>query len=810
VAQLAEKRVSNLKIGLQAGTTNTLYATWSFSASHLEEYKVVWSYSTNQNVWFEGSNSSVKIKQATYSPPGNATAVKVAVTPVSKEKETSKKVKKNGKTTTKKTKKPYWNGKKNESKVYVMDQTLVITAPGTPEAPTFTNDNRLRCSLSGYVNTGTIAVTHIVFQIVKDNTTVVATIQANYNKDLRYAAGTSVVLPRGGEYKVRCYAYNSNRNMKSDYSDFTSAVSSVPARIVAAPTLETTSDTAVRVTWTGVDHVKNYEVQYVKDHVEYFDTNPSEVQSNRPDEESTITIRDITGLDNTDGPTYYFRVRGFNDSGDGEWSPIASTPLGTTPSAPTTWSYSTTAKIGEDVILNWAHNSEDGSKQTAAQIEIIIGETSSTIDILDDASSYAYRTTGLLDNTEVLWKVRTKGAVAEYSDWSTVRTFTVYEAPSVELGLYEDVIWSWDYLDFVSGNIHTTPGHGSSLIETVTKFPFCIYAAGFPETQNVMSFAVSIVTHSAYDVLDETGTTKHIYAGDEIYSRVFVTGENTLNVQLNPFDIDLEDGVSYTLTVSVAMDSGLSAEGAIDFNVAWADDTLFPDIEVTVNYEDAACYLRPYAENEFGDEVTDVYLSVYRREYDGRFTEIAANVDGALRTTVVDPHPALDYARYRVVAMSKETGAVSYYDIPAREIGYDSIIIQWDEAWSPFDNSEDNPLYLENQPSSGMRLDLPYNVDVNVDNRHDVALVEYIGRENPVSYYGTQRGESSRWSTEIPKDDAETLYTVRKLAAHMGDVYVREPSGIGYWANVQISYNIQHSKPTIPITITISRVDGGV
>ena len=107
-------------------------------------------------------------------------------------------------------------------------------------------------------------------------------------------------------------------------------------------------------------------------------------------------------------------------------------------------------------------------------------------------------------------------------------------------------------------------------------------------------------------------------------------------------------------------------------------------------------------------------------------------------------------------------------------------------------------------------LKIPYNIDVSDDHKPDASLVKYIGRERPVSYYGTQLGETSTWNMEIPKHDTDTLYALRRLARYMGDVYVREPSGSGYWANITISYSQTHQKLTIPITINITRVEGGV
>ena len=69
---------------------------------------------------------------------------------------------------------------------------------------------------------------------------------------------------------------------------------------------------------------------------------------------------------------------------------------------------------------------------------------------------------------------------------------------------------------------------------------------------------------------------------------------------------------------------------------------------------------------------------------------------------------------------------------------------------------------------------------------------------------------SSTWSMSIPKEDKDTLYALRRLAIWMGDVYVREPSGSGYWASISVSFSQKHSDVTIPVTLDISRVEGGV
>lgn len=207
---------------------------------------------------------------------------------------------------------------------------------------------------------------------------------------------------------------------------------------------------------------------------------------------------------------------------------------------------------------------------------------------------------------------------------------------------------------------------------------------------------------------------------------------------------------------------------------------------------------------------SDVELAVYRREYDGTLTEIQTGISNATPTYVVDPHPALDYARYRIVATDTVSGTMGFADIPEEPMGIKSIIIQWDEEWSSYEdptNSSEMP--DDENLHSGSVLVLPYDIDIQDTNDVDVTLVNYIGRRHPVSYYGTQLGHKATWNTTIPKNDTETIYMLRRLAIWQGDVYVREPSGTGYWAQISVSFDLKHCELTVPVTLNLTRVDGG-
>ena len=186
---------------------------------------------------------------------------------------------------------------------------------------------------------------------------------------------------------------------------------------------------------------------------------------------------------------------------------------------------------------------------------------------------------------------------------------------------------------------------------------------------------------------------------------------------------------------------------------------------------------------------------------------MATGLDSAKSTTITDPHPALDYARYRIIATTISTGAIGYYDPPGYPVGCKSVIIQWNEEWSSFETSEESALVQK--PWSGSMLVLPYNIDVSESNSSDKSLVEYAGRSHPVTYYGTQLGVAANWNMDVPKYDKETVYALRRLARWMGDVYVREPSGSGYWASISVSFNQKHCDLVIPVTLNVTQVEGG-
>lgn len=879
--------------GPQSNADNTLFATWTWAKhnNNTDKYKVSWTFDTGDGVWFDGQSTDNSVDeddpdislQSTYSIPSNAKRVRFKVKPIAKTRKVND------------TETPYWQASWSDVKTWT--STTPLEAPDTPSVEI--EKFKLTASLD---NIDIKDATHIEFQVVRDNS---ASPFATEKAEIVSAHASHVfTIDAGSEYKVRCRAYNSKDKSYSEWSKYTSNEGTIPSAPASILEIRALSESSVYISWEAVANATGYGIEYTTKKI-YFDSS-NEVQSMSVTD--VVTHAEVTGMES--GEEYFFRVKATNEAGDSGWTEIKSVIIGKKPAAPTTWSSTTTAITGEPVILYWVHNAEDGSSQTYGELQLYVGDileeytikNTEDEDEKDKTSQWTLDTTPYVEGTSVKWRVRTAGVTKEYGDWSVQRTIDIYAPPTLELNIID-----------VNG----------SSVDTLTSFPFTIKAVAGPKTQAPIGYHVSIKSNSIYETVDRIGNPLTVNEGEEIYSKYFDTSL-MLEKELSAGDIDLENGIEYTLTCTVSMNSGLTTQAVKIFTVSWTDEQYTPNAEIGINEETITASIRPYCNNaknvyyqvtpetvnyiktstsvEFafgepisgaftttgeqvydgmttageityfcvvdGDEptyfkvnvepgictktetvlgslwgqilkgvktttgeqvyngtsasgeeiyyciveeqvpVTNVTLSVYRREFDGSFTELASGLDSAKATTITDPHPALDYARYRIVATSNDTGAVSYYDLPGYPVGGKAVIIQWDEEWSSFETSEESSMVQP--PWSGSMLKLPYNIDVSESNNSDISLVEYVGRAHPVGYYGTQLGVSASWSMEVPKDDKETIYALRRLSRWMGDVYVREPSGTGYWATISVSFSQKHLDLTIPVSLSITQVEGGI
>ena len=851
-------KVSNVKISRDESTSRDLVVTWNFScvatvkkdyggssvvtvsnAYYTSGFKIRWWWNNELGIPFLGSEKTVNFtpQNDRFTIPDSAKNVWVHIMPISK----SYTVKRreyagNGEYKEVSEENVYFKGEWSSQVTY----STTVSLPDVPPVPTVKIENsHLTTEVNNVkVNDGVDpSKCMIQWQICQDNkVNSDGTYYINSIKSylITNRAGTDRHVELGHEYKVRCRLIQpfGSSYRYSDYTDWSTPVKTKPnsaPRITECYSIKASDDSSVvHLEWTSVSYADSYDIEYTNDK-RYFERDVASNGVTSVANDVTETTYEIKGLES--GKKYFFRVRAKNSTDSTSWSSAKSVVLGTTPDIPTTWSSTVTAMVGEKIILYWTHNTEDGSKEESAKLRMTINDEIKKYDGLviskqyaseeqkDTISSFEIDTKDipeLANGGNIKWQIATKGISSQYSDWSIERTINVYKKPSLSLGIF----------------LKNTSGDTEEVENTIYKLPFWIHLIPEATNQNPIGCYIEIKANESYQTFDDAASVINISEGQVIFKENITIPYDTLNsgtkIQGNNYsienldevyhirksfkasNIDLQDGKSYTLNCKVYFDTGLVASKTRTLDVSWIDSIpdCFLDGDVTYIESSYSALITPRCLDENSNPIENYLVSVYRKNYDGTFTAIAEDLNSYNLTEVEDPHPSLDYARYRIVATSTITGEVNYHDITPHKIGCSSIILRWDDVWSTYNQS----LYADQAWRSwnnGSLLALPCNIGISDSNSADVELVEYIGRENPVSYYGTQIGSSSTWTVEIDRDDKETLYSLRRLARWMGDVYVREPSGSGYWASISISFSQKYNSRVIPVTINVKRVEGG-
>ena len=860
------KAVKITGLGLQSEdkTGRELIAVWEWEKDKTAGYKIKWTYFNPMEGagWVLGEEKEVEgygslHHQSTYSAPDYATKAAIQIRPYYKSGNDIK----------------YWSDIDFcTAKEYDFSDNAPMPPP-TPADPVI-DDLTLTVRIDEIVAKDLDAVSVKFNVVKDNKSSVYTSPAVTINTASNSVSHICTQkLEYGSLYKVRACSVNA-KGKTSGWSSFSGNVGtkpSAPKSITSCyASKKTDGSTSVHLEWEPVTTATGYIVEYTT-REDYFD-NPTGNVTEVPIDDKTTSV-DIHNIAIGTTYYFRVRATREVEEGttveNSDPSPVVSLPVGSQPAAPTTWSTAKSAFVGEMMELNWTHNASDGSRQTYAQLKLKINDTEkgpyifqnvtteTDEDEVADSKTCPYGTAisykGVLrfvlntnhedlGDAKIEWQVQTAGITGSFTNssiyWSVPRTIYVYEKPILEMSMVTDLA-----------------DPNGTIIENLESFPFYIrahVALDSYEVQRPIGYHLQIVSNEFYETVDDTGRSKTVNIGDAIYSKYFDTDE-TLIVEMSANNIDLVSNIPYTVYCSVNMSSGLTVQSdAYEFSVDWVDLDYSLDADISVDLESYTAVITPYCrvlepilyedgmEVVIGNRYTDgntiylcirsgipksisdadyfkletvepnvesVTLSVYRREYDGTFTEIATGIPNN-STSVTDPHPALDYARYRIVATDTLTGAISFYDMTGHPINCTSIIIQWDEEWSTYNVSDE--FNLDAPAWSGSLLKLDYNVEVSDNRRREVELVKYVGREHPVSYYGTQRDETSSWKVVIPKYDTETIYALRRLSIWSGDVYVREPSGMGYWATVGVSFDQKYDDVTIPITIDITRVEGGM
>lgn len=287
---------------------------------------------------------------------------------------------------------------------------------------------------------------------------------------------------------------------------------------------------------------------------------------------------------------------------------------------------------------------------------------------------------------------------------------------------------------------------------------------------------------------------------------------------------EIADGDDYVVDVDVIRLAG-TEEGEYTLTLAYVDSES-ADQTVTMDWDGSATdFTMPYgwtsvtslSYDDGGEPVEldgeaytsaelaeDVTLSVYRIGRDGELGLVAEGYPNKVGVFAIDRHPTFGEMYYRVVANSTETDEITAVDSYGTNT-WKSILIQWAEEDEPDEwDDEDNIAQFAFE-----FVELPWNITVNQSSAKDVALKNYVGRRHPISLYGTQVGETGSWTCRLIKREEDwELTQLRKLAAYMGDCWVREPSGLSYPANVNVSITRAFDDLGVDVTLEVTRVDG--
>ena len=784
MAKKTAYKVKNLAIGQQGSTGTTVYATWTaFSAKkrrNIDSISVTWQYrvlnSEGKTVWLKGSTESLgkaAFRSGAYSAPSESLAVKVTVKPV---------LTKAGK-------------KKATAKSNTVSRSFAGNAPSKPSSPTVTVDGY---SLTMRIQTSDQYANGAVFYLFRDSESSPFWTSSKINLSGAGVAQQVTTLEPNHTYYARVKLFNNS--VESEYSDAT-AISEIviPGQVTGVVTAPL-SQTQIQISWTAVSgaaSTNGYEIEYATDPKYFSGSNASVTSVSNTTNYITVEV----------GHDWYFRVRAKNSSGiAGTWSETVTAAAAIKPNPPTTWTLASSAFIGSSINFYWTHNSADGSKPTRSEIEYRINDgTAQTIVVThslgpDDrdytfSRAFTLESSSFSDGDILKWRVRTQGVAAlGWSDYSVLREVNIYSPASLSL----------------------------AIASSISTYPINIGITVTPATQHIVSFYLAIRSRDSYDDEDYMGEFQHVVAGQLVFSKNYTDLSNTDTIQLTPSDINLQNGQTYDIEAIVATSAGLTAEDTASFTLNVVEPDYYLDMGITIDRDSLSAALVPgcYSdidESDDGDDiyniediVDDVVLSIYRINFDGSFTLIEGNIENDGITVVSDPHPALDNGKYRLVAIDNTSGVMFYDDIISEDLEVKGLVLQWDAKYANYlvrgiVDEIDEPAI--GNMAGGTTLKLPYNVKKNESSELDTALVEYIGREHPVSYYGTQKGQKSSYSTDVPKDDFETLELLRRLQVWPGDVYIRAQDGLGYWAKVEVSFDRDYDSLVMPVSIDATRVD---
>lgn len=413
----------------------------------------------------------------------------------------------------------------------------------------------------------------------------------------------------------------------------------------------------------------------------------------------------------------------------------------------------------EDTRLAWVHNPTDGTPQEAAQIQYYVNDTYIATITVANVSYYDLTLNPLYisANDIVSWRVRTKGAYANYSEWSEYNEFKALTRPQIAF---------------------TAPDNG----EVITNLPLEL-----SWTYNDDSGLLQALT---LDILSP--------GGDIVYTELIPTGAGTSGTYTHSLAGYLFDNMeSYGLRVTALSTSGLTAIDEIGISIVYdsvrLQDSFFVDPEIDndtgkvnlfISIDESPIVVTPDPDAEeprYVDSPVD-HASLYRVVNNKRVL-LSENVQAGDQLTDLYAPLNVTY-QYELVEVAT-TGEVAIVDM---DVTLDSVY--WYVYWG------DNIARAIWSPNGAVSLTRP-----------ERQQIRYSGRKYPVTYDSKAIEETYSFSGVI--DDRAELDAFRRLIQDGGQGVWKSCDGQVYRADFDYSYSADYTVDHITwdIDLSVTRID---
>lgn len=485
-------------------------------------------------------------------------------------------------------------------------------------------------------------------------------------------------------------------------------------------------------------------------------------------DESTDPVTTYTDDTSPSGTAIQYRARNTNMDLTGDdrysaWTVSNTVSTLSAPQAPTLIMPVTGTPITLDegtARLAWVHNPTDGTPQEAAQIQYYVNDTYISTITVGSVSYYDLTLNPLYISAgdTVSWRVRTKGAYANYSDWSDYNSFKALTKPQIAF---------------------TAPDNG----DVITNLPLAL-----SWTYNDDSGLLAALT---LDILSP--------GGDVVYTEAIETGgggSGTYTHSLAGFLFD--NDTSYGLRVTALSDTGLTAVDEITVSIEYQSvrlqDSFFVDPEINNDTGTVDLLISvdesPIVVDPDPDAEEPVYINspvdhaTLYRVVNGKRVLLKDNV--AAGDQLTDMYAPLNVTyQYELIEVAT-TGEVAIVDM---DVTLDSIY--WYVYWG--DGNIARALW---NPNGAVSLSRP-----------ERQQIRYSGRKYPVTYDSEAIEETYSFSGVI--DDMEELDAFRRLIQDGGQGIWKSCDGQVYAADFDYSYSADYTRNHITwdIDLSVTRID---